>query len=346
LDSLYRRVAKKVLTETLGVKKGDALTVETWDNGVDFARTVTAEARAMGCTVLTTLEDEAAYVEGVRRAPKDSIGLMGKNEYNLLAGTDAYVFIPGQALGAYSKTLTPKERDESTRYNSSWYEAASKAKLRGARLAFGYVGKDLARMLGKSVDDVVRGQLRAALADYSGISRTAAGLATHLSDGSEVVVESGSAKLRFTLKGALEVQDGVVDQKDTETGDNVAYIPPGYVAKDIDPESVEGKFKVSPSLTKYGVLPGAELEFKKGLLVGWRSPDKAMLAKLLEPVSQSKRRLSTIGLGVNPAMKYGLGQDRFVGGAVFLVGLGFNVFARKATVAAGGSKLVSQGTLA
>jgi leucyl aminopeptidase (aminopeptidase T) len=345
LDLLYRRVARKVLTETLGMKKGEALTVETWNNGLDFARFVVAEARAMGCTALTVFEDEGAYVEGVRRAPKDSLGLMGKNEYTLLAGTDAYVFVPGQALSSYSRTLTPAELEDSTRYNSSWYDAAAKAKLRGARFAFGYVGKDLARMLGKSVEKIVKEQLEAALTDYGEVSRRGANLASKLSDGSETTIESGGSSLRFSLRGYLEIEDGLVDEKDLADGNNMTYVPPGYVTKELEPESVEGKLKLSATLTRYGVLAGAELEFKNGVLIGWKGEDRGILKKLLNPIPEGKRKLTVLGIGTNPAMRYGLGQDRFVSGAVFLGGLGLNVFARKATVSAAGNLLVSKGVL-
>lgn len=342
---MYRRVAKKVLTETLRMQKGEALTVEAWNNGLDFASHVVAEARAMGCTAVMLLEDEKAYVEGVRRAPKDSLGLIGKNEYNLLAGTDAYVFIPGPALQAYSKLLTPAELADSTRYNSLWYDAAEKAKLRGARLTFGYVGKDMARMLGKSVDQVVKGQLLAALADFGEISRKANAVGSRLSDGSVASLESGGAELRFVLKGEIVVDDGIVDEKDVAAGNNMTYVPPGIVTKELDPASVEGKVKVSSTLAKYGVLAGAELEFKNGKLTGWRSKDRAMLGKLLESVPEEKRRLSLMGVGANQAMNYGLGQDRFVGGAVVLGGLGFNALVKNASLSVGGSPLVSQGAI-
>jgi leucyl aminopeptidase (aminopeptidase T) len=343
LESLYSRVAKKVLTETLQVKKGQALTVEAWNNGLDFARHAVAEARAMGCTAIVVFEDEQAYVEGVRRAPKDSLGLMGKNEYNLLSGTDGYIFVPGQALTAYSKTLTPGELADSTRYNSSWYEAAKKAKLRGARLTFGYAGRDMARMLGKTIDEVVAGQLRAALADYSDISQSAGKVAAQLEEGAEATLDSGGASLRFTLKGDLDVEDGIVDEKDLAGGNNVAYIPPGLVTKELDPESVDGRVRVSSSLTKYGVLGGAELEFKSGRLVGWKSKDKVRLERLLNSAPPEKRKLVLVGVGTNPILRYGFGQDRFVRGSVTLGGLGFVAVVRKAVLSAKGSQIVRRG---
>ena len=345
LDSLYRRVAKKVLAETLQVKHGDAITVETWNTGLDFASRTVAEARSMGCTALMVLEDEDAYVEGVRRAPKDSVGKMGKNEYGMLAATDAYVFVPGPVISAYSRRLTPSERDESTRYNSSWYDAAEKARLRGARLSFGYIGKDMARMLGKSVAQAVEGQLRGALVDFSAVSKAAGALEPKLSDGVEAKVESGNATLSFNLKGEMDVQDGLVDGKDVSGGNNMAYVPPGFISKGVDHESVEGRLRMSPTLTRLGVVSDAEFEFKRGLLVGWKSSDKVRLGKLLDPIPEAKRKLSVVGIGLNPAMKYGLGQDRFVAGSVTLAGLGFSAVVKRGTVSTSEGTLVRDGKL-
>jgi leucyl aminopeptidase (aminopeptidase T) len=284
-------------------------------------------------------EDEEAYVEGVRRAPRDAVGMMGKNEYGMLAGTDAYVFVPGQALGVYSRTLKPKEREESTRYNSSWYEAAEKAGLRGARLTFGYVGKDMARFLGKKIEDVVRGQLKAVFADYGEIAGRARKVSSLLGDGTAVDLRSGNNKLKFTLRGELEIQDGIVDDEDKKTGNNMAYVPPGYVAKEVDPQSPNGKVALADSLTKYGVIHHAELEFENGSLVRWKSEDGAKLRKLIDAVAPEKRRLTLVGVGLNPSLGYGYGQDRFVRGAVTLAGFGFTGLVSKGQLNVGSSSI-------
>jgi leucyl aminopeptidase (aminopeptidase T) len=337
LDALYTKVVRKVLTETLHVSKGDSVTVEAWDNGLPFARRALTEARAMGCRAILIYEDEKAYVEGVRRAPKDSVGVMGKNEYGLLAGTDAYIFVPGQALGNYSKTLKPQERTESTRYNSSWYDAAAKAGLSGARLTFGYVGKDLARLLGKRIEDIVGAQLRAALVDYGEIAGYARKMSPLLVDGASVKLLSGKNELRFTLRGGLEIEDGVVDDEDRRTGNNMAYVPPGYATKEVDPRSADGRLTLANTLTKFGVIPHAELEFKDGMLVQWKSEDRAKLRKLFEDVPPQERRLTLVGIGLNPVLGYGYGQDRFVREAVTLAGFGFTGLASKGRLNVGSS---------
>jgi leucyl aminopeptidase (aminopeptidase T) len=345
LDQLYTKVARKILTETLQVKKGDSVTVETWDNGMPFARRALAEARALGCTGIMIYEDEQAYVEGVRRAPEDAVGVMGKNEYSLLAGTDAYIFIPGQALGAHSKTLKPDERTRSTRYNDSWYEAAQKAGLKGARLSFGYVGNDLARVLGKRVEDVVRAQLRAALVDFDQISRSAAEVAPLFVDGAGAEVGTERSRIAFSLKGELTVEDGRVDEEDMRTGNNMTYVPPGFVAKDIDPESANGSVVLTDTLTDYGVIPRAKLEFKDGRVVSWESAAKAIMKKIFDSVPPEERKLKLLVLGLNPELGYGLGQDRFVEGALTLGGFGFRGLVKRGTLKVGGSSVVAVGRM-
>lgn len=345
LEQLYTKVTKKILTETLQVKKGDSVTVEAWDNGMPFARRALAEARAMGCTAIMIYEDERAYVEGVRRAPTESIGAMGRNEYALLTGTDAYIFVPGQALGAYSKTLKPEERERSTRYNSSWYDAAEKAGLKGARLSFGYVGRDLARILGKKVQDVVVAQLRAALVEKSLISRAAGAVSQAFGEGVVAELGTGGSSLTFSLKGGLEVEDGVVDEQDKRAGNNMTYVPPGFVSNDVDPGSANGSVVLTDTLTEYGVIPKARLEFKDGKIVSWDSPAKATMKKILDPIPPEEKRLKLVVVGLNPELDYGWGQDRFVEGSITLGGFGFRGQVRKGTLKVAGAGVVTGGRL-
>lgn len=345
LSQLYTRVAKKVLSETLHVKKGESVTVETWDNGLPFARIAVAEARKMGCPASMIYEDEWAYVEGVRKGPEEVVGAMGKNEYGLLSGTDAYIFVPGPAIGMYSTVLKPEERSRSTSYNSSWYAAAEKTGLRGARLSFGYVGKDLAGFLGKRTSEVVRAQLEGALVDFGQVSDAASHISPLLSDGAEAELGTGRSVLRFSLRGERSVEDGIVDDEDRRTGNNMAYVPPGFVSKEVDPQSANGRVTISDSLTRHGVIRQADLEFEGGKLVSWESKDRALLKKLFDPIPPEEKRLELIGIGINPKFAYGFGQDRFVMGSITLSGYGLTGVVKKGNLRVGGSKLMESGRL-
>jgi leucyl aminopeptidase (aminopeptidase T) len=337
-----RQLARKILNEGLALKKGEALTVETWNNGLEFARLVVAEARSMGVATMMILEDEEAYIEGVRRSPRESLGVMGKQEYAMLSASDAYLFIPGPVLGAYSKKLKADESSGATRYNSSWYEAAEKANLRGARLVWGYAGTDLAKMLGKPVADIVAHQKRACAVDLGEILSAGKKVAAGLDDGAQIQLGTAGGTLAMTVSGDLTLDDGRVDGDDVARGDNMAYWPPGMVTKQVDPTSVAGKVALGRTLTKYGVIDGVALTFRGGTLASWkakRGSDSATLEKLFGAVAPEKRRVTVMMVGLNPKMKRGFGQDRFVKGAVSLAGFGFTGFAEKPSLTSNGKPL-------
>ena len=343
---LYSRVAGKVLTDSLHMKKGETLTVETWNNGLPFAREVVKQARRIGCIPITLLEDEAAFLDGVRKASKEIVGLMGKQEYAMLSGSDGYVFIPGPPLATYTRKITRQEYVDSTRYNDSWYEAAKKANLRGVRMTFGYVGRDIAGLLGRSVEDVVEHQLRGSLVSFEKVAGKSKEIAKLMKEGAYATLASDGMKLNFELKGEVEIQDGITDGEDFEAGNNVCYVPPGYVETEVIPSSVSGTVKLSPSLTRFGMLEDATLEFEGGKLVAWTSrasPD--VIRKLAEVLPEKSPKLTALVVGLNPAMKFGFGQDRFPSGSVSLL-LGFTGIVRRADLQIGGTKLVKGGRLA
>jgi len=345
-EALYEKVAEKILLETLRLKKGETLTIETWNNGLSFARRLLVEARRLGAIPVMILEDEWAYVEGVKIAPKDVLGSMGKHEHGLLAGSDAYVFIPGPPIGAYSPRLPRELVTESTRYNRSWYEAAEKARLRGARLPFGYVGKEYARLYRKKPEELVRHQLKAALVDLGSISARGRAMGEMLQDGVTATLLTSGGRLEFALKGDMEIEDGVVDEGDVEGGYNMTYVPPGYVSKQVDPTSARGTVALSPSVTRLGLLVDAKLEFEGGKLVGWKSKSSSrMLRELVEALQLEKRTLSSITVGLNPLMKYENGQDRMVSGAIGLGGFGFSGIVRRGSLSEAGRTLVQKGKL-
>jgi len=345
-EALYDKVARKVISETLRMKKGETLTIESWDNGLPFARRLVVEARRIGAIPVVIFEDESAYVEGVKVAPKDVLGSMGRHEYGLLAGSDAYVFIPGPPIGAYSPRLSRQEVADSTKYNRSWYEAAEKARLRGARLPFGYIGKEYAKLYGKRPEEMMRHQLRAVLADFPSISASGKALGQALQDGIQATLLTAGGKLEFALRGDMEVEDGVVDENDLAGGYNMTYVPPGFVSKQVDPASANGTVSLSPSVTRLGLIDDAKLEFEGGRLARWKSRSSSKkLTELVEAVLPEKRTLSQLIVGLNPLMKYENGQDRMVSGAIALGGFGFLGTVRRGSLSAAGRTLVEKGKL-
>jgi leucyl aminopeptidase (aminopeptidase T) len=346
IRDLEGEVARKVVSESLRLKKGESVTVETWNNGLSLAHRVVIEARRVGALPILLFEDEDTYVYSVRNTPKDVTGKMGKHEYELLAATDAYFFIPNEILEAYTKRLTPDEVDRSTTYGSSWYDAAEKARLRGARMSFGFAGKELAGMLGKRLEEIESHQLKATLVDFGALKKAGKDLGSRLPKNVAGLLTSGGATLEFEFEDGLGLEDGVVDERDISTGHNMAYLPPGRLMKDVKPSSVNGKVKLSPTLTWLGIVDDAVLEFENGRLVDWCSrSSKKRLDTLINGQKESERKVSRVTIGLNPSMSYGYGQDAFVAGSIGLGGLDFTGIVRNGTLRSDKAVVVEKGKL-
>jgi aminopeptidase len=347
--ALYSQLAKKIVSDSVHLKQGDSVTIETWNNGLEFAKEVVKEARKAGALPILLLEDEEAYLSGLKNTPKDSLGKMGKHEYGLLSNTDAYVFIPGPPIGTYTPMVPKEVGSEATSYNSSWYEAAEKAGVRGVRLTFGYVGQDLAKLLGKKRDEIVRRQLKASLVESGTIHNFAKPILVLLSDGAEAKLETGGNSLTFRLNGDTGIEDGVADEADVAAKNNISYILPGMIWKEVDPTTASGSVKISGAVTRLGLVGESTLEFENGKLVRWSSGNKSTQVKLdsiIGNLSPEKRVLSMMTVGLNPVLTYGYAQDRFVNGSIGLSGFGFTGIAKNATLKIGSQTVVEKGKLA
>lgn len=350
LEKLYEKAATKILGESLHLGKGESLTVETWNNGQKLAQKFAIEARKIGAMPTVVLEDEEAYVQGVRTMDKEVLGKMGKQEYALLSSSDAYVFIPGPPLSPFYSGLTPEERALATAYNPSWYQAAEKARIRGARVSLGYVTKDMARVLGKPLEKIIAHQLNAIIkADFATMSKKGREISQLLPDGASCTLTSADgSKLEFKLQGDSEVDDGMVDQGDIDGGNNMAYMPPGFVSKTVDSSSVSGRVKSFASASRFGQIKDSTLDFESGKLVKWESKSsKKALDKTVDSIKEENRKLGILTIGLNPVAKLDYGVDRFVHGAVSLnVAFRLNEIVTKGSLSVDGKELVNSGKIA
>jgi leucyl aminopeptidase (aminopeptidase T) len=341
---LFNQVADRVLRDSLRVKKGENVTVETWNTGLTFAERVWVKSREIGAVPLLFLEDEDTFVEGLRVGAKESAGGMGDHEHALLSKTDAYVFIPGPVLGGSSK-LTRDEFAAATRYNPLWYSAARKAKLRGARMLFGYVGPEMAKALRKPMDEIVERQLRAALVDFKEVHATARKVSRSLKPGSRATLKTEGEVLRFQLGKESGLDAGVVSREKLAAGENMVNIPPGYFAREIVTSTISGAVRLHAPVPRLRNVVDLRFEFRNGKLKSWDCPkNQAWLDELVKATPPERRTFGAVVVGLNPELRRGYGQDRLTEGAISFFGI-FQSTARSASLDVDGEPVVANDSL-
>ena len=316
--SEYESLARNVIRKSLQIKPKESVIVECWNHGFDAAMEVLYQLRALGAKPMFLFEDEATYWRSVETLPVSKLGRVSNSEWSALKDADAYIFFPGPADIVRYRRNMPK-MGAATGYNSDWYRRARKAGLRGARVLLGYVSPERAQAYGFEYGPWRAMILEAAAADFRTISRKGKRLAALLSQDAEVAITApNGTDVTFRLKGRMaRCDDGIVDANDLKEGEFMTGVPPGssYVAPD---EGAAAGTVVADLPTPYlGTMSrGVRFDFHDGE-GSWSATEASEAIRAsYKRATGAKDRLGAIGIGLNPAAKYGFLQDDLVAGCV------------------------------
>ncbi len=316
--SEYETFAKNVIRKSLQIKPKENVIVETWNHGFDAAKEFVYQLRAAGAKPMFLFEDEETHWRSVDTLPPPKLGQVSKSEWSALADADAYIFLPGPAdIARYRANMA--KMGAATTYNSDWYRRGRKAGIRGARVLLGYVSPERAQAYGFEFGPWRSMILEAGSTDFGALSRKGHRLAELLSKPAEVhVTAPNGTDLTLGLKGRTGVcDDGIVDAADLKEGNFMTGVPGGqsYVAP--DEGSASGSVVADLPTPYLGMMArGVRLEFRDGKASWSAESGGEALRATFDKATGAKDRLAAIGIGLNPAMKYGFLQDDLVSGGV------------------------------
>ncbi len=359
--SEYSLLAKNVIRKSLRIQPKESVIVECWNHGLDAAREILYQVRAAGARPMLLFEDEETHWRSVEGLPAAKLGQVARSEWAALAEADAYVFLPGPAdIARYRKNM--EKSQAATAYNADWYKRAEKAGLRGARLLLGYVTRERASSYGYDYDAWRSMVLEASSADFAAVSRKGKKIAALLSREAEVEITApNGTHLTFELKGRpARAEDGIVDPEDVKAGHIMVNVPPGYAVVMPDANSAEGTVVFDRPAPYLGAnVSGLRFDFEGGHATWSAEANAELIRSWYDRSKGAKDRLAYLGIGLNPAARYGFLQDDLVIGAVEIdIGdnseeggrnksdFGFGSRLSQATVRVGKKTLVDGGRLA
>ncbi|HLM90561.1 MAG TPA: hypothetical protein VK424_00670 [Thermoplasmata archaeon] len=302
---LATQLARNVLTNTLRVRRGENVIIETWSETLPWAKPFVTEARRIGANPLMLYEDEASFWEALETGSSRQTGRVGDHEWAALGKTSAYVFFFGPSEWPRLDTLPTKQTAGVAAYNPDWYRRAAKAKIRGARLYLGRTSQLAADRWKLNLQDWRDELVRASLVPPAEMHRMGTRIGERMRKGHLVKVShSNGTDLSFRLgKFPSQLDDGLVDASDLKAGNNMATIPGGVVGVAIDHTSAEGT--VSGNHTTYpnsGPVTGTRWKFADGHLVAqsYDSGGQPIEAAYAKAPRAGKDRLSSFSVGLNP----------------------------------------------
>lgn len=263
------QVARNVLRNTLRVKRGENVVIETWSETLPWAKPFVTEAREIGANPMMLYEDEQSFWDAIGSGKARQTGKVGSHEWAALAKTSAYVFFYGPSEWPRRDDLSPKKQEGVAAYNGEWYQRASKAKVRGARMHIGRTSPMSAVRWKVDLDAWREELVRASLVPPAELHRLGSRIADRLRKGKQVEVRHpNGTELSFRLgKFPVQVDDALVDDADIQAKNSMVWIPGGVVGVAIDHTSTSGT--VVGNHTTYpdsGPVTGTRWRFTDGHL--------------------------------------------------------------------------------
>jgi leucyl aminopeptidase (aminopeptidase T) len=263
-------LARSVLKNNLKVRPGERVFVEGWTHTLPASVAFVREARRLKAEPLLTYEDEASFWDSVERKEDKVLGSAAAHEWAALAKTDVYIHMWGAGDRLRLAELPAARQDKILGYNSAWYRAARKAKLRGARLELGRPFPNMAELYGAD-EAQWRAQLVAAtMVDPQRLRKAGAPLVKALQRGTRLRIcdDHGTDLTLGLAHREPRAQYGVFEPGAASTPFGMLLnLPAGSVRVALDEGVAEGTIRANrTSYYDAGTATGGVFHFKDGRL--------------------------------------------------------------------------------
>jgi leucyl aminopeptidase (aminopeptidase T) len=307
-ESKRRELARNVLENTLRLKRGENLLIETWTATLPWATSMVLEARILGARPMLVLEDEEAYWKSVAEAPVSQVGQVGSHDWAALKEADAHMYFYGPLDIARQEALPDSVVNRIDANDHEWFRLIEKFGVRSARWDMGRTNELSAQRYGVDLSKWRSELVDAALLDPRTLQKDGVRIGGILRRGKEVrITHSNGTDLRLRLKGRRSrVDDGVIDDADIRNGDLYTVVPSGVAVVAVDESYAEGEFIANaPGVLLVRdaqiALRGSSWTFRGGRLVEFSSATGGeAFRREFSRLGPGKDRPGLLSVGLNP----------------------------------------------
>jgi leucyl aminopeptidase (aminopeptidase T) len=307
-ESMRRELARTMLLQTLRMKRGENLIVETWSGTLPWAESVVLEARILGARPVLLVEDEPTYWQSVDEAPTANVGQIGSHEWAALKEADSYVYFYGPLDFARAEALPLSLRRRLDAIDHEWFRLIEKYSVRTVRFDLGRSSEVLAQRYGVDLVQWRRELIEGSTVDPRVLQREGGRVAEFLRRGKEVTIThpNGTDLALRLLHRPPNVDDGVIDEGDVRAGRVWTVLPSGVTSVGVDESYAEGTFIADTPGAMFlegrdtPLSPGTWV-FRRGRLdqYAFQSGSEEFLRKYPK-LGPGKERPGILSVGLNP----------------------------------------------
>jgi leucyl aminopeptidase (aminopeptidase T) len=313
-SSLERAAARNLVENYLKVKPGENVIVESWTHTLSMSTAMVDEVRRVGGSAFLAYENDYAWWRAMERKQAKLLGRLSDPEWAALEAADVYVQFWGPADSARVERTPEKKLDEwAMGWVERWYKMARSTRLRGGRMAVGWVTDTRARQWGVSKERWMTGLLEGCLADPKEMAASGKRLARAF---------SGTKKVRITHSNGTDVEvalasvppavyDGYPHPRQNAymESDMMANFPDGRLRIRLDAKTAEGRIVSSyrsfdETWFPWATYSGGTFDFSDGKLTSFSFEEgEAAFAKRYAQGKPGKDRTGVLSIGLNPKIR-------------------------------------------
>jgi leucyl aminopeptidase (aminopeptidase T) len=268
--SLEAQFARSVLTQNLQVQPGENVVIEGWSHSLPWAAALARETRRLKAYPVVLYEEEDGFWDSVDAHEEKLLGAAPAHEWSMLGKTDVYIHMWGPGDKLRIAQLPAARSSQLFAWNDTWYRAASKAGLRGARLEIGRPFPTLAKLYGVDLAEWTDQVARASMVNPKKLIASARPIARALETGRRLRIhdEQGTDLTLGLAHRPSMLNAGIVTPKDRKLPFRLlTNLPAGFVAVALDESIADGTLVSNRSCyTDTGRATGVRMEFRDGRL--------------------------------------------------------------------------------
>jgi leucyl aminopeptidase (aminopeptidase T) len=311
-ETTRRAFARNVLRNSLLLRRGQSVLIESWSATLPWAESLVLEARILGARPYLTVEDEPTFWKSVDEAPNAHLGHIGTHEWAALKACDAHVYLWGPYDTLREEALPAAVRHRIEANDHEYFRLIQKAGIPSLRWDLGRTSEVWADRYHVDLERWRRELIEAASLDPRPMRAQGRRVAERLRTGKTLrITHPNGTDLSLRFAGRKpRVDDGVIDNEDLKAGNVATVLPSGVVSVTIDEKYAEGTFRSAETdgvafSSEYHLqipLSGGDWTFKGGKLTDYSfEKGEDEFRRAYKAAGPGKERAGMVSIGLNSA---------------------------------------------
>jgi leucyl aminopeptidase (aminopeptidase T) len=309
-EATRRAFARNALRNSLLLKRGQNVLIESWSATLPWAESLVMEARILGARPFLTVEDEPTYWKTVEESPAAHLGHIGSHEWAALKACDAHVYLWGPFDTAKEEALPIAVRHRMDANDHEYFRLIQKAGIRALRWDLGRTSEIWADRYRVDLQRWRAELIEAASLDPRPMRSDGRRVAEMLRTGKLLrITHANGTDLTLRVVGRKpRVDDGVIDDDDVRAGNVATVLPSGVTSVTVDEKFAEGKFRsegtdgvaFTSEFRNQVPLSGGDWTFRSGKLTDYSfEKGEEEFRRAFKAAGPGKDRPGMVSIGLN-----------------------------------------------